>query len=105
MPVTAHTYFYTPARADSVVQALQHLVTDLKHVERRYFDSRSVAFSTRGSLFEAPADVTIVTTPLTTGGSDVRIALQTTTRRTTSRRSLTTRAADRLSARIQKALG
>ncbi len=105
MAVTAHTYFHTPARADSVVQVLRQLVTELKHVEWRVFESRSVAFSTRGSLFEAPADVRIVTTPLTDGGSDVRIALQTTTHRSMSRRAMTTRAADRLSVRIQRALG
>ncbi|MEV7610316.1 hypothetical protein AB0N61_12625 [Microbacterium sp. NPDC089320] len=105
MPTTAHTYFYTSVRADSVVQALQHVVTDLKHVEWRVFDSRSVAFGTRGSLFEAPADVRIVTTALAAGGSDVRIAVQSTTRRSTTRRTMTTRAADRLSLRIQKALG
>lgn len=99
MPVTAHTFFYTPARTDDVVQALQQVTADLKHIERRVVDHRSVVYSTRRSLFEAPADVRIVATPLSAGGSDVRIALQ-----ASGRRSMTARAADRLSDRIQKAL-
>lgn len=100
MPVTVHTYFYTPARADSVVRVLQQLTTELKHVEWRVSDQLSVAFSTRRTLFEGPADVRVVATPMTSGGSDVRIALQSPTRRRT-----TSKAADRLSERIQRALG
>ncbi|AQY03111.1 MULTISPECIES: hypothetical protein [Microbacterium] len=100
MPVTVHTYFYTPARADSVVRVLQQLTTELKRVEWRVSDHRSVAFSTRRTLFGGAADVRVVATPLAEGGSDVRIALQAPTRRRT-----TTKAADRLSERIQRALG
>ena len=90
MPVTVHTYFHTPARADSVVRVLQQLTTQ-KHVEWRVSDHRSVAFSTRRTLFAGPADVRVVATPMSEGGSDVRIALQSPTRRRT-----TSTAADRL---------
>ncbi|KQQ67147.1 hypothetical protein [Microbacterium sp. Leaf320] len=100
MPVTVHTNFHTPAQADSVVRVLQQLTTELKHVEWRVSDHRSVAFSTRRTLFAGPADVRVVATPMSEGGSDVRIALQSPTRRRT-----TSTAADRLSERIQRALG
>ena len=99
MPVTVHTYFFTPARAESVVRVLQELTTDPKRIEWRVSDQRSVSFSTRGGLFAAPADVRVVATPMTAGGSDVRIALHSSTRRWA-----TSKAADRLSARIQRAL-
>ncbi|WP_341955849.1 hypothetical protein [Microbacterium sp. LWH13-1.2] len=100
MPVTVHTNFHTPAQADSVVRVLQQLTTELKHVEWRVCDHRSVSFSTRRTLFAGPADVRVVATPMSEGGSDVRIALQSPTRRRT-----TSTAADRLSQRIQRALG
>ena len=78
----ARRYFHIDGPS-TAVRVLQQLTTELKRVEWRVSDHRSVAFRTRRTLFGGAADVRVVATPLAEGGSDVRIALQAPTRRRT----------------------
>lgn len=102
MSATAHTSFRTSAETRSVLDAVREISTRERDAQWRSIDDRGVAFRTRRTLLARPLQVRVVAAQLGEG-SDVRIVLEGRTGLAT-RSSAIRRAADRLSARIQRAL-